>query len=74
MRVIGGRIGDENFYNYSKELQSQVSQEMVGIQTGINQGFVEEEAVRSGMQINSVIQSLGDIRNPLMPKMVVNLV
>lgn len=59
-----GRIGDENFYNYSKELQSQVSQEMVGIQTGINQGFVEEEAVRSGMQINSVIQSLGDIRNP----------
>lgn len=59
-----GRIGDENFYNYSKELQSQVSQEMVGIQTGINQGFVEEESVRSGMQINSVIQSLGDIRNP----------
>lgn len=59
-----GRIGDENFYNYSKELQNQVSQEMVGIQTGINQGFVEEEAVRSGMQINSVIQSLGDIRNP----------
>ena len=47
---------------------------MVGIQTGINQGFVEEEAVRSGMQINSVIQSLGDIRNPFNAKMVVNLV
>lgn len=57
------RIGDDNYYNYSKELQGRVSDELVSIQTGINQGFIGEETVRSVRKMNSVLDQVNDYTN-----------
>lgn len=57
------RIGDENYYNYSKELQSKVSDEMVSIQTGINQGFISEEYTRAVRRIDNNLDTINDYKN-----------
>lgn len=57
------RIGDENYYNYTKELQSKVSDEMVSIQTGINQGFIGEEYTRAVRRIDNNLDKVNDYKN-----------
>jgi hypothetical protein len=57
------KIGDENYYNFSKQFQLQLADEMAAIQTGINQGFIGEEYTRAVRRIDNNLDKVNDYKN-----------
>lgn len=57
------KIGDENYYNFSKQFQLKLADEMAAIQTGINQGFIGEEYTRAVRRIDNNLDKVNDYKN-----------